>query len=72
MLGFLTAHGWRPSGKHAARNLSALAEALAAATGDPGLRRRLLVTALEHAEAYSDVTRVWQALSREDTPATGD
>lgn len=69
VLAFLTAHGWRPSGKHAARNLSALAETLAAATGDPALRRRLLVRALEHAEAFSDVQRVWQALNTEDPPA---
>jgi hypothetical protein len=67
VLRFLTAHGWRPSrGGHA---LSALWEELARHTPNSDERRRLLIAALNSAEAFTDVRRVREQL---DEPPPGE
>ncbi|MFO0930393.1 MAG: SIR2 family protein [Gemmataceae bacterium] len=63
LLQFLTAHGWRPSGRHGIATLSRLAEVMAGHASDAYLRRRLLIAALESAETFTDVTRLRQVLA---------
>jgi hypothetical protein len=58
-LAFLTAHGWRPRGT---LSLTKLWERLARAIEEPYERKRLLISALRHAEQHRDIVRLKEQL----------
>jgi hypothetical protein len=62
VLDFLTEQGWRPLANNG-WDLCRLWEYLADHAADAGERRRLLINALETAEAFADVRRVRQRLA---------
>jgi hypothetical protein len=64
VLNFLTTHGWRPTG---GLSLCALWERLACRTTNPEERRRMLIAALQCAEAFDDASRVRHLLGDEDS-----
>lgn len=66
VLGFLTEHGWRPSGKLSLTNLW---ERLARRIDDPYEKQRLLIRALRHAEHNRDIVRLRQHLAELDRGA---
>jgi hypothetical protein len=63
-LAFLTRHGWRPTRGGSGRALSRLWQCLAEQTPDPGERRRYLIAALSHAEAFADAEQARRELEK--------
>jgi hypothetical protein len=57
VLEFLTHHGWRPEPGHG-WDLCRLWEHLAAQAADPAEQRRMLIQALDHAEALAHVRSI--------------
>jgi hypothetical protein len=62
VLTFLAAHGWRPR-PYGGRDLCRLWEQLAAHAADAAARRRMLIAALDCAEAFVDVERIRKQLA---------